>query len=156
MLLQTGDKVKYKKCSREGCGSCNQPSSFEAFSKKLWIVKAGYYDGHDQMVTVEPFVEGNSSFHVDDTFGGGTANIYERHLDLIGGMPVDRILNELMESVEAEDEANKRLFEAKRRTKELVADNLKDLLNTGVIKISVDRETMRRLMGRPSNRDVKR
>ena len=141
MLLKVGEKVVWKPCQRSHCTIC-APDSHEKHAREgVFVVKSAHQDSdYDTLVSVEPWAPSNVEFHVDDTFeSSNLTRFYERHLTPIGGMPVDRILNELMKAVEGEEEAQRALWDAKNKTQTVVRDNLKELVNTGV-------------MGRPSEK----
>jgi len=155
MLLKVGEKVIWRACQRSGCRICSPDNIHEKVAREgVFVVKSAWEEGDGEfLVSVEPWAPSNIEFHVDDTFeSSNLTRFYERHLTPIGGMPVDRILNELMKAVEGEEEAQRALWDAKNKTQTVVRDNLKELVNTGVIKISVDKKAVTRLMGRPSEK----
>ena len=154
MLLKIGEKVVWKPCQREECNICVENSHEKESRVGIFVVKAAYREGDgDVLVTVEPWAPSNIEFHVDDTFESGNINrFYERHLEPIGGLTVDRILSELMGSLEAEDAAQRALWDAKNKTQMVMRDNLKELMNTGVIKISVNRDMLNRMMRIPMDK----
>ena len=155
MLLKIGEQVVWARCQRAGCKICNDIPSEAHFG--VFVVKSAYQEGDgDWLVSVDKWAPPTTDFHADDTFeGSGINRFYERHLTPIGGMPVDRILAELMGSLEAEDAAQRALWDAKHKTQMVMRDNLKELLNTGVIKISVNRDMVNRLMKIPVEKKVR-
>jgi hypothetical protein len=59
------------------------------------------------------------------------------------------ILSDLSKLVGEEDEANRKLWEARNKTRDLVNDNLTKLADMGVIKISVNRQVLGRILSVP-------
>lgn len=54
-------------------------------------------------------------------------------------------LEKLALMVKAEDEAAQKLWEAKRKTQDTVRDNVQKLMDSGVIKLTINRSVLFRL-----------
>lgn len=59
------------------------------------------------------------------------------------------ILGDLSKAVGEEDVASQKLWEARSKTRALVNDNLTKLADMGVIKISVNRQILGKILGVP-------
>lgn len=56
----------------------------------------------------------------------------------------------LLKSVEAEDEARSKLWDAQMHTRDIVHENLKDFVDAGIVKLEINRPQLRRMVGGPA------
>lgn len=56
-------------------------------------------------------------------------------------------INELLKSVDAEDKARGELWNAQNRTRQVVRENMTKLMDSGLVKLEINRVQLRRMVG---------